>query len=260
MSPSSHPVNLPSVHPVERLSIIDQAEIQLRGAIYDGALRPGDQVPEVKVAQRMGISRSSLREACQRLVRDGLLHQRPGRGVTVTRLDRDSIDDFIQYRTAIEMQAIRILTDQVSDLRSVGDEDGVERLLAPLTARADQLRRALEAGDLLAAGNADLGLHQGMAELTGNRFLTTSMYTIAIMSRIAAFSDPLGFGLRAGVEEQTQELLEALRSGDAEAAGRSLERALATYVHRLEPETVQNGFSRTEAEPPAESEAFRPLS
>lgn len=259
MRQTSQPVNLPSVHAVERLSIIDQAEIQLRGAIYDGALRPGDQVPEIQVAKQMGISRSSLREACQRLVRDGLLRQQPGRGVSVTRLGRETVGDFIQYRMAVEMQAIRILTGRIRSLTADGCADAVAELLAPLEQKADVLRAALDAGDLRTAADADLELHQGLVEQTGNRFLTTSMYTIAIMSRIAAFSDPLGFALRTEVEDQARELLLALRNGDETAAGKSLEQALATYIHRLDAGVQQDGFTRGMDAESTGGEPFQPL-
>src|SRR5699024_3912841 len=86
-------VQLPMLQSLRRPSIIDQAELELRTAIYDGSLRPGDAVPEVAVSRQMGISRSSLREACQRLVRDGLLTQHPGRGLFVTRMDAATMSD-----------------------------------------------------------------------------------------------------------------------------------------------------------------------
>src|SRR5699024_5038599 len=49
-------VQLPMLQSLRRPSIIDQAELELRTAIYDGSLRPGDAVPEVAVSRQMGIS------------------------------------------------------------------------------------------------------------------------------------------------------------------------------------------------------------
>src|SRR5690625_6595403 len=116
-------VQLPMLQPLRRPSIIDQAELELRTAIYDGSLRPGDAVPEVAVSRQLGISRSSLREACQRLVRDGLLTQHPGRGLFVTRMDAATMSDFIDYRLGIEMQAATIVArseEHTSQLQSRG--------------------------------------------------------------------------------------------------------------------------------------------
>src|SRR5699024_8954572 len=125
-------VQLPMLQPLRRPSIIDQAELELRTAIYDGSLRPGDAVPEVAVSRQMGISRSSLREACQRLVRDGLLTQHPGRGLFVTRMDAATMSDFIDYRLGIEMQAATIVAERAAELRAAGRAEAVEQLLAPL--------------------------------------------------------------------------------------------------------------------------------
>src|SRR5699024_10037080 len=113
-------VQLPMLQSLRRPSIIDQADLVLRTAIYDGSLRPGDAVPEVAVSRQMWISRSSLREACQRLVRDGLLTQHPGRGLFVTRMDAATMSDFIDYRLGIEMQAATIVAERAAELRAAG--------------------------------------------------------------------------------------------------------------------------------------------
>ena len=113
----------------------------------------------------MGISRSSLREACQRLVRDGLLTQIPGRGLFVTRMDAVTMSDFIDYRLGIEMQAASIVADRVAGLRADGDDQAVVTLLAPLRECLERTRLALEAEEVIEAGNADLELHQQIAEI-----------------------------------------------------------------------------------------------
>ncbi|MGP9581105.1 GntR family transcriptional regulator, partial [Brachybacterium sp. AOP35-5H-19] len=154
MPPRQETVRLPMMQPIRRPSIIDQAELELRNAIYYGDLRPGDTIPEVQVSKQMGISRSSLREACQRLVRDGLLTQIPGRGLFVTMMDAETMSDFIDYRLGIEMQAASIVADRVSILRAKGDDGAVESLLAPLRDALERTRRALEAEEVIEAGNA----------------------------------------------------------------------------------------------------------
>lgn len=226
-------VQLPMMQPLRRPSIIDQAELELRSAIYYGTLRPGDSVPEVKVSREMGISRSSLREACQRLVRDGLLTQFPGRGLFVTVMDAQTMSDFLQYRVGIEMQSATIVAERVRELRERGEDEAVDALLAPLQKAREQTRAALEQDAIIDAGNADLDLHQRLAEITRNRFLSTAMNTIVILTRMGSFSDPLGFGVRADLTESHDALLEALAEGDASRARRLLRASLGTLAERL---------------------------
>ena len=233
MPPRQDTVRLPMMQPIRRPSIIDQAELELRNAIYLGDLRPGDTIPEVHVSKEMGISRSSLREACQRLVRDGLLTQIPGRGLFVTTMDAATMSDFIDYRLGIEMQAASIVADRISSLREAGDDDAIAAVLAPLRQLAERTRRALEAEEVIEAGNADLELHQQLAELTANRFLISSMHTIVLLTRMGSFSDPRGFGVRADIDRAHGELLDALEAGDGSRARRVLRETLQELAQRL---------------------------
>ncbi|WP_114855121.1 GntR family transcriptional regulator [Brachybacterium sp. YJGR34] len=231
--PRQETVRLPLMQPIRRPSIIDQAELELRNAIYTGDLRPGDTVPEVQVSKQMGISRSSLREACQRLVRDGLLTQVPGRGLFVTTMDAAAMSQFIDYRLGIEMQAASIVADRVQELRAAGDELGAAALLAPLRACLERVRTALAAEEVIEAGNADLDLHQQLAELSGNRFLASAMNTIVILTRMGSFSDPRGYGVRADLTTTHETLLEALDGGDASRARALLRENLREFAGRL---------------------------
>lgn len=233
MRPRQETVQLPMMQPIRRPSIIDQAELELRNAIYFGDLRPGDTIPEVQVSKQMSISRSSLREACQRLVRDGLLTQIPGRGLFVTRMDAETMSDFIDYRLGIEMQAASIVADRISTLRAAGDDAAVQELLAPLRDALERTRRALAAEEVIEAYNADPELHQVLAELARNRFLISAMSTIVILTRMGSFSDPLGFGVRADITAAHQQLLDALSAGDASHARAVLRETLQELAGRL---------------------------
>ncbi|MFC7457333.1 GntR family transcriptional regulator [Brachybacterium sp. GCM10030267] len=226
-------VRLPMMQPLRRPSIIDQAELELRNAIYYGDLRPGDGVPEVQVSRQMGISRSSLREACQRLVRDGLLTQIPGRGLFVTHMDAETMSDFIDYRLGIEMQAATIVADRVAGLREAGKPEAADALLSPLRVSMERSRAALAAEEVIEAGNADLDLHQQIAEIARNRFLSTAMNTIVILTRMGSFSDPLGFGVRADLTATHEALLDALSSGDGSRARALLRESLQELAGRL---------------------------
>ena len=240
MSSRQETVRLPMMQPIRRPSIIDQAELELRNAIYYGDLRPGDTIPEVQVSKQMGISRSSLREACQRLVRDGLLTQIPGRGLFVTTMDAETMSDFIDYRLGIEMQSATIVADRIAALRGTGDDSAAQALLAPLRASLERSRTALAAEEVIEAGNADLDLHLQLTEIAQNRFLSAAMNTIVILTRMGSFSDPLGFGVRADITATHEDLLSALAEGDGSRARALLRESLPELAGRLRAGAVSD--------------------
>ena len=70
---------------MQRVKLSDQIAEQLEGMIADGTLKPGERLPaERQLAERLGISRPSLREAIQKLASKGLLSTRQGGGTFVT--------------------------------------------------------------------------------------------------------------------------------------------------------------------------------
>ncbi len=89
-----------SVLRVPRLSTVDLIAIELRKAIFSGALAVGASLGEVEIASQLGVSRSPLREAAQRLVQEGILVAIPGRGMSVAVIEGDQIADVYEMRLA----------------------------------------------------------------------------------------------------------------------------------------------------------------
>jgi DNA-binding GntR family transcriptional regulator len=86
----------------------DRAYATLRAEIIDSRLPAGTVLAEVEQAERLGISRTPLREALSRLHADGLVASHPGRGVIVTELSGDDVTELFELREALEMQAARL--------------------------------------------------------------------------------------------------------------------------------------------------------
>src|SRR6516225_19991 len=98
--------------PVTNQTRRDAVVHELRRAIMAGELVAGQRVREVQVAQQMGISRPTLREALYQLIQEGLLEQEPYRGVVVASIDAKFIADMASVRVALETLAARaIATD-----------------------------------------------------------------------------------------------------------------------------------------------------
>jgi DNA-binding GntR family transcriptional regulator len=81
---------------------------QLRSEILDGALGPGTTLFEVEQSERIGVSRTPVREAFGRLVAEGLLADRQGRGLVVTDVSGRDIDALYEMRTCLEAEAAHL--------------------------------------------------------------------------------------------------------------------------------------------------------
>jgi DNA-binding GntR family transcriptional regulator len=211
-----------SVLRVARTSTVDLIAAELRTAIFTGALPVGSPIGEVEMSTQLGVSRSPLREATQRLVQEGLLTATPGRGLRVSVIGPEHVADVYDARLAVESQAVRMIVSR-------GSADA----MAALEAAFRTLQEVSEGVDARAIGDADLAFHRLLVDSAHSHRLTHYMKTLAIETRIASFSDPHGYTVRRSVSGTYRELLDALRDGDAEAAVAALRTQFAGAVERL---------------------------
>ena len=80
---------------------------ELREAISAGEFQPGEQLSEVKAAERFSCSRNTLRESFTRLAAERIVERIPNRGVFLATPDADYIRDLFAARAAIEPAAVR---------------------------------------------------------------------------------------------------------------------------------------------------------
>src|SRR5262245_55719266 len=90
-------------------TLADQAYAQVKAMIFDFALLPGDRFSESELAQRVQVSRTPLRQALQRLEREGFLQVFPKLGWQVAPLDFDAFDALYDLRVLIECHAVQRL-------------------------------------------------------------------------------------------------------------------------------------------------------
>ncbi|WP_426244987.1 GntR family transcriptional regulator [Nocardioides sp. LHG3406-4] len=154
-------------------STAEQIAEQLRSAVLRGRIVAGEQLSEVELASRFGVSRGPVREAMQRLMQEGLLTRARNRGVFVVAFGQQGVRDIYMVRNAVECAA----AEQVLD----GDVDGaVQRL----TDRCRVMQEAADAGDPAALTNADLEFHAALVDESGSLRLTRIHGTLLIESRI----------------------------------------------------------------------------
>jgi DNA-binding GntR family transcriptional regulator len=87
----------------------------LRNAIWEGRFAQGERIREEVIAGSLGVSRTPVREALQRLQRRGLLVVRPGRGFAVAQLSNKQIFDLYAMREILEGSAARYAAQHATD-------------------------------------------------------------------------------------------------------------------------------------------------
>jgi len=88
-------------------STVDRIAEELRRAVFEGELESGTPLREVALADSLGVSRSTLREALGVLVAEGVAVREPNRGVAVASPDPEAITDVIRARTVLEVAGLR---------------------------------------------------------------------------------------------------------------------------------------------------------
>jgi GntR family transcriptional regulator of vanillate catabolism len=97
-----------------------KATLGLRELIFDGELAPGQRVPEIGLAERLGVSRTPLRLALANLGHEGLLRPLPGGGFVVCSFTRSDVADAIELRGVLEGTAARFAAERLGDRELAG--------------------------------------------------------------------------------------------------------------------------------------------
>src|SRR4051794_39828315 len=102
---------------LELSSTVDRVADELRRAVFDGELESGTPLREVALAESLGVSRQTVREALGVLVAEGLATREPNRGVSVSSPDPDSVRDICRARWVLEGAGVRRWPDADERLR-----------------------------------------------------------------------------------------------------------------------------------------------
>ena len=142
---------------LDRTTTGSQVERVLREMILDGRLAAGTHLRETQVAQSLGVSRNTLREALRSLAEHGLVTHHPHRGVVVTDLSVEDVADLFRLRLVLEQAGLAVLTET----------DELERA-------TDAFAAALERGDGVEALEEDFRFHRALVAALGSDRLSAA--------------------------------------------------------------------------------------
>lgn len=204
------------------MAVTDEAILRIKEMILAGELAPGDRLPpEKELSERLGLSRSSLREAVKALEVIRVLDVRRGDGTYVTSLEprllleaMSFVVDLHDDQSVLEIFAVRRILEPAASALAArnADEDDLARLREVL----EGVDHATDVEGLVAH---DLEFHRGIADATGNSYLAgliDSLSSHTVRARIwrgITQEDAVGRTL-----EEHHAILEAITTGDGELA------------------------------------------
>lgn len=183
---------------------------ELRRGIASHEIPPGSRLREHALADRFGVSRARVREAFGVLEERGLIERVRNRGAVVTRLEADRIHELFEVREVLEAQTVRLATEKAPP-------ESWDELIALF---GEPTERVLAANDLDAYVDALGRFRQTCIDRAENEVLSTLLDGLydriqVLIRRLVLLPGRAQEGLR-----QHQEILRAMRAGEAEEAER----------------------------------------
>ena len=139
------------------LPLRDEVFFTLRDRILKGELSPGDRLMEIPLAEKLGVSRTPVREAIRLLEREGLAITIPRRGAQVARMTEKDLSDVLEVREALDELAAEKACKNMND-----------EIIEKLSAAMDEFKRAARSGDIKVIVEADEAFHHIIYEAADN--------------------------------------------------------------------------------------------
>ncbi|MBP1845616.1 DNA-binding GntR family transcriptional regulator [Rhizobium petrolearium] len=172
--------------------------------IENGDLRPGSRLTEADLAQRLGISRTPVREALHRLHTMGLAEHGPQRGLIVAHLSYDQVRQLFAVREGLEGMATRLAAEHASRAEV--------NLLREMVM---QDREITDPGKLLERNKL---LHRQIVQASHNKFMIDALGNLRVHLSLLPGSTYTRAGRMKSAQAEHEEIVDAIAQGDGDRA------------------------------------------
>ena len=146
----------------EYLPLRDVVFNTLRKAILRGELKPGERLMEIQLANKLGVSRTPIREAIRKLELEGLVLMIPRKGAEVAQITEKNMQDVLEVRKALEELSVQLACERIT-------AEQVEEMKMA----AEDFRKVLKSGNVTKIAEADVKFHDIIFAATNNQRLIT---------------------------------------------------------------------------------------
>lgn len=159
--------------PIRATNLRAEVVEQIREAIVNGQLKPGDHIVEKMITDQLGVSRTPVREALIILESEGLIVSSPHRGSFVRTFTPADVTEIFTMRTALENLAAELIIDKLTDAD-----------LTYFAGLIQQQREAIDRHDFKKVRSIDMSFHRGLIDRAEHPLLKKNWE--AIVAQIAA--------------------------------------------------------------------------
>ncbi len=191
----------------EYLPLRDVVFQTLRQAILKGELEPGERLMEIQLAERLGVSRTPIREAIRKLELEGLVIMIPRKGAEVASITEKNVRDVLEVRKALEELAVTLACQRMN--KEQFEQFDVHNHI---------FEEALKSGDLTEIARQDIDFHEIIYLATGNERLQQMLNNLREQMyryRLEYIKDEQQ---RSKLVQEHQEIAEAIQTRNIERA------------------------------------------
>lgn len=233
-------------------NLTERVTALLLSHLTTGQYQPGDVLPpEQIIAERIGVSRTVLREAVARLKAEGYVVSKQGRGLIVQANRRPAVlkmhaaeaGDFGEVLSIVELrQGFEMVAAALAAQRRTPQD------MEKMHDAVDRMQGALDSGDVVAGVQADLDFHQAIAVATRNEHYVAMFGFLAELYQKnlrVSREGSQATGRAADAQDEHEQLLQAIEAGDAELASARASSHVENTAQRLK-EHQQQQIKRTQ--------------
>lgn len=184
----------------------------LREGILTGELKPGERLMEIHLANRLGVSRTPVREAIRMLELEGLVTMIPRKGACVASISKQDLQDVLELRRALDSLAVKLACERIlpEQLRALQDA-------------AKEFEQSTVSNNAKEIAQADVRFHDIILDAAGNKRLIQMVNNLAervFRYRLEYVKDRNN---HAQLVKEHAKILEYIEKKDSEAAQRAIE-------------------------------------
>lgn len=197
--------------PIVRHSLHEAIVSRVRDMIIEGVLAPGERVHEGQLGQKLGVSRTPLREALKYLASEGLIELVPSRGAVVRRFSPKDVHDSLVVLGSLEALAGRLACAQASNAE-----------IAEIRAMHERMMRLYAERNRLPYFKLNQNIHSAMLRISGNKALMDVHAILQARLKRIRYIGNEGPVKWAGAVEDHEEMMAALEARDGERLANAL--------------------------------------
>lgn len=206
----------------EYLPLRDVVFKTLRQAILTGELAPGERLMEVHLADRLGVSRTPIREAIRKLELEGLVIMVPRKGAMVAQISKENLKDVLEVRAALEKLAVELACERIT-------QEGI----IDLKIACEYFAQMTRTGDVTRISKADEALHNVIVKATGNQRLEQMISNLSEQMYRYRFEYLKESKYHTPLIEEHRVLYEAIKERNKEKASAQIVTHIENQLNRI---------------------------